>query len=190
MKNSLLIIVPLCIILAISACSGSTTATQAMPTQEPGQSTSTAQSDGYPAPLNNNDEYPYPYPESSSPVVVNPQPTYTTDPLMGSVSGSLLENNKGIENITLYLAEVLKDKSGRDIVAGLDRMKAPTTDTSTNGKFTFINVNPGRYALILDVVTNQYMMNYPNEDTPIIIEVSTGEQVDLGDLNYDSLPIP
>jgi hypothetical protein len=189
MKRIFLLIC-LCIILLLAACSGQTTSTQTLPTEAQGQYPSPQETDGYPAPLNYSNVSPYPYPYTTPVVPIVPKPTYTTDPLMGSVVGSLLENNKGIGNVTLFLAEVLKDKTGRDIVAGLDPMKAPTADTSSEGKFAFINVKPGTYALILDVVTTQYMINYPSENNPIIFEVKAGGQVDLGDLNYDSLPLP
>jgi hypothetical protein len=116
-------------------------------------------------------------------------PTFTTDPSMSNVTGRLLENDSGVGNITLYLAEVLKDKTNRDIVAGLDRANSPSAVTTSDGSFTFVNVPPGRYALILDVITNQYLMSYPGEETQIIIQVESGSKFDLGDLNYDSLPI-
>jgi hypothetical protein len=144
----------------------------------------------YPLPQDGYSDYsPYPYPMSTSQGNVTVLPTFTTDPSMSNVTGRLLENDSGVGNITLYLAEVLKDKTNRDIVAGLDRANSPSAVTTSDGSFTFVNVPPGRYALILDVITNQYLMSYPGEETQIIIQVESGSKFDLGDLNYDSLPI-
>jgi hypothetical protein len=191
MKRTFFVFISSIIILFLAACSGSTaTATQTVPTEQSGQVTPPQQTGEYPAPIDYSGVSAYPSSEVTSPVAVTPRPTYTTDPLMGSVIGRLLENSNGVENVTLYLAEVMQDKSGRDIVAGLDRINSPTADTDSQGKFAFINVKAGRYALILDVVISQYMINYPGENTPIIVDVITGEQFDLGDLNYDSLPLP
>jgi uncharacterized GH25 family protein len=109
---------------------------------------------------------------------------------MGNVIGRILVNNSPVKNTAVYLAEVIRDASGKDVVAGLDRVKSPTTDTNSDGTFAFINVKAGRYALILDVVTNQYLMKYPSNNETIIVEIASGKEVSLGDLNYDSLPLP
>lgn len=192
MKRSIIISVSLIVIFLLAACSSSTdTPTVAVLTEATGQLPTTQVTTGYPAPQQGiPSDSAYPYPVASTPIPVNPIPTYTADPLMGSVIGKLLVNNNGVKDVTLYLAGVIKDKSGRDMVAGMDRSKSPITETDSQGMFAFINVEEGKYALILDVVTNQYMINYPDENTPIIVEVVPGKQVDLGDLNYDSLPLP
>ena len=132
----------------------------------------------------------YPGPQTEPTVAVTPQPTYTTDPQMGIVKGKLLVNNNGVNNVTLYLAAVRKDKTGKDVVAGLSLANSPNIVTDQDGVFSFINVKAGRYALILDIVTTQYMINYPDKSNPILIDVESGKVVDIGELNYDSLPLP
>jgi hypothetical protein len=191
------IILSLLFLLILSGCANNeATGTQVLSspsTQSPDKAISypgPAETSAYPSPQNGYNDYsPYPYPMPTSQGNGSILPTFTTDPSMGNVTGRLLENDSGVENITLYLAEVLKDKTNRDIVAGLDRANSPVAVTTKNGLFTFVNVTPGRYALILDVITNQFMMNYPGEDSPIIIQVESGSEMDLGELNYDSLPI-
>jgi hypothetical protein len=185
MTNKITIIIGIILIISLAACSTPTVVTTPTQTQNPEQ---TAQ---YPGPLGeivDTTSYPSPAINNNS---TNPLlPTYTTDPQMGSVTGRLLLNDKGVGDALLYLAAVVKDKSGKDIVAGLDRMNSPNVRTDTQGTFNFVNVAAGRYALILDVVTSQSMINYPDKETPIIVDVTAGKAVDLGVLNYDSLPLP
>jgi hypothetical protein len=54
----------------------------------------------------------------------------------------------------------------------------------------FDNVPPGNYGLILDVITNTYLLMKPGSQEALLIELSADQQVDLGTLLYDSLPIP
>jgi hypothetical protein len=84
----------------------------------------------------------------------------------------------------------MKDNNGNDIVAGLDLSKAETTTTGQDGSFTFVNVPLGRYALVLDIVNQQYLLSYPDKEEAIIMQVEAGKEINLGDLNYDELPLP
>jgi hypothetical protein len=143
----------------------------------------------YPAPEVNITENPY-YPDLATAIIPNPGPTYTADPQMGYIRGRLLRNNLPVPNIVLDLAEVIKDDTGQDIIAGLDRVNSPNTVTDGQGNFAFINVKAGRYALILDIITNQFLLNYPGREDSIIVQVEAGQEVNLGDLNFDDLPVP
>jgi len=193
MKTSSFMAITFGLILILSACS---TATQAPPTQAvnpPPQQTlsypAPDQTPAYPAPYvysTTDSSYPSPNTQAS----INPVPTYTTNPQMGNVTGKILRKDTAIKYINLYLANVIQDEAGKDIVAGLDRVNSPSTVTDQNGSFAFINVEAGRYALILDIVSNQFLLNYPDNDQPIIIVVEKGKEVSLGDLNYSSLPLP
>jgi hypothetical protein len=142
----------------------------------------------YPPQYNNTENPNYPAPTIA--IILYPDPTSTTDPLNGLIRGSLLHNNTPVPNITLYIAEVITDDTGRDMVAGLDPRNSPNSSTDSQGNFIFSNVKTGRYALILDIVTNQFLLNYPGKEDPIIIQVESGKEVNLGDLNFDELPLP
>jgi len=182
MKTTLTGIISLLLILILTACSSATSTTTV-------------------APIPTSDlAYPYPvplvqvttdasYPEPSVPSVQTPHSTSTADPRLGTVVGQLLLNKTPVSNTNLYLAEVIKDASGKDIIAGLDRVKSPNTSTDDDGKFAFVNIEEGTYALILDVVTNQFLLNYPTGKDSIVVDVEAGKEFDLGELNYDSLPI-
>lgn len=130
------------------------------------------------------------YPGSTAPIVVIAIPTSTMDPLLGSITGRLLRNGQPVPLLVLDLAEVMLDESGNDLIAGLDRITSPNTTTDDQGIFTFINIKEGRYALILDIVTNQFLLNYPGREDSIIVQVEAGKMVELGDLDYDELPVP
>jgi hypothetical protein len=186
MHKSLLritIITILLIPILLNACSSpkSTPTTITLPTSQ--------QNVGYPAPQTDdtvNSSYPGPSFPSSS----NPTPTKVIDPQMGIIRGRLLRSNMPIPDISLYLATVMKDNNGNDIVAGLDLSKAETTTTGQDGSFTFVNVPLGRYALVLDIVNQQYLLSYPDKEEAIIMQVEAGKEINLGDLNYDELPLP
>jgi len=183
------IFVGLILLLLLTSCTNPTAAP--VQTQSPTSLQPAEQTAQYPAPGEVITNYsPYPYPAPTTLILNTPSPTSTTDPTMGNVLGKLFLNGNAVKNMTLELAEVIKDASGRDIIAGLDRAKSPTTVTDDQGRFAFINVKPGAYALILDLITNQELMKYPGKEDSVIIQVEAGKEVDLGDLKYDSLPIP
>ena len=178
-----LFLVGLISLLIIAGCNKPTTIASQAPEAYPSQ----------------NNVYPYPgveitinpaYPGSTSPIVVEAIPTSTMDPLLGSITGRLLRNGQPVPLLALDLADVMLDESGNDLIAGLDRITSPNTMTDAQGIFTFINVKEGRYALILDIVTNQFLLNYPGRDDSIIVQVEAGKMIELGDLDYDELPVP
>jgi hypothetical protein len=175
------IFVGLMIILVLNGC------TKSAITVAPTINSTAEQLPQYPIPqVEGTDNPSYPAPV----IQITFSPTFTPDPQMGNVVGALLINNSPITNVNLYLAEVITDKTGKDIVAGLDRVNSPSSLTDDKGKFAFINIKPGRYSLILDMVMSQYLMNYPGKEKTIIVQVEQGNEIDLGVLNYDSLPLP
>jgi hypothetical protein len=121
-------------------------------------------------------------------------PTETLAPGMSRVTGVLQvgtrEEPQPAKNALLYLAETLKDSTGIDSFAALDRIHSPRTVADDQGRFVFSNVPPGNYGLILDVITNSYLLMKPGSEEALLIEVSAEQQVDLGTLLYDSLPLP
>ncbi len=181
--NKISIVGLLLIPLLASACSKPTSV--ATSTVAP----TSQQNTGYPGPnayITENPSYPAPI----FPTVGTPLQTEAIDPQMGVIQGKLLRNNIAVPDVSLALATVMKDNNGNDIVAGLDLVTAETATTGQQGSFTFINVKPGRYALILDIVTHQFLLNYPDKENPIILQVEAGKEINLGDLNYNELPSP
>lgn len=121
-------------------------------------------------------------------------PTATLAPGMGRVTGVLQvgarEKPQPAKNALLYLAKTIKDSTGKDSVAALDRVHSPRTVTDNQGRFMFSNVPPGNYGLVLDIITNSFLLMKPGSEEALLIEVPAEKQVDLGTLLYDSLPLP
>jgi hypothetical protein len=121
-----------------------------------------------------------------------PIPRPTQDATLGQVTGKLLlkvgSNADPLVGRILYLAALVKDDSGTETAAGLDRVRSPRTYSDVDGSFTFYNVPPGRYAIVLDVVRNAYMLRHPDRDEDLIVTVTTGGTADVGPLAYAQLP--
>ena len=144
-------------------------------------------SGAYPAPTSYN---PYPEPGMGQLATATEAPTAipkTPDPNLGVVKGSLLLVDQPVARVILYLAEVVTSASGGRVVA-LDRTKSIRATTDEQGDFMFINVPPGAYGLVFDRIIDSYLLLTPAGDD-LIMTITTNEQIDLGALNYDDLPI-
>ena len=136
----------------------------------------------------------YPYPEPSvvldieSYATAGPVPTPASD--KGVITGHLLINGEPVSTVILYLADVTKDDQGIERLAGFSRTSSPTAQVDLEGKFVFADVPPGRYGLVLDTIHSAYLLHQPGEEIEWLFEVIAGELLDLGNLDYDSLPIP
>jgi hypothetical protein len=120
-------------------------------------------------------------------------PTETFVPGTGRVTGVLQVGSGGsqpVKDVVLYLAGTVKDNSGNDSFAALDRVNSPRTIADDQGRFIFTNVPTGKYGLVLDLIMNSYLLLKPGTQDNLLIEVSAGQQIDLGTLLYDSLPLP
>jgi len=112
---------------------------------------------------------------------------------LGAVKGVLqLKTSTGIkpvDHVILYLAEVVRDTEGNERVVSMDRINSPRAYTDTDGYFEFINVPPSKYGLVLDTITNSYLLGHPVTGEDMLFEVKAGEVLDVGALIYDLLPI-
>jgi hypothetical protein len=128
----------------------------------------------------------YPPPQGGSIVQTsNPVATWTPDSSLGIVTGVLEINNKVSAGQNLYLAPVLKDNTGAEIVASLDRTQDPATISLEGGKFTFINVPPGRYGVIFDIGSMAFLIPDKDGVYSLIITVTATETTDLGIVNIN-----
>jgi hypothetical protein len=160
-----------------------------------GQVTAYPGSSDYPFPLQVTSILPYnPYPDSvatATPLIfATSGPPPSPDSKTGVVTGILLISNQPAVNVNLYLAGVMKDSLGVERVASFSRDESPTAIVNSEGRFYFANVTPGKYGLILDAVLNAYLLHEPDSEKQLLFVVEAGKVLDLGDLNYDSIPIP
>lgn len=128
----------------------------------------------------------YPMPTAESAVA----PTPTTAAGTGKVTGTIQLNGKPVENILLFLGTFLKNSEGVEYTAVVEPAFSPQAYTDAEGKFTFVNITPGKYTLVLDNVTSQFLLFKPGTQDHYTIEVMPDSTVDMGELNYDELPLP
>lgn len=89
----------------------------------------------------------------------------------------------------LYLAEIIPETSGTPYLAGFERTHSPRTLTDAAGQFAFVDVDPQQYSLVLDRVSEAYLLGHPSQAPgDFIFEAEAGQVLDLGTLTYVSLP--
>ena len=120
-------------------------------------------------------------------------PVVTADATKGQVVGVLQVKSGNasapVARVNLYLAPIIKNSAGEDAAAGFDRLSSPRAIADAQGHFTFYNVSPGRYGLVLDLIMQSYLLGKPDDGKSLIISVAAGEQADYGTLTYTDLPV-
>ncbi len=124
----------------------------------------------------------------NSPLAQQAAPLPTQDPTLGSAVGKITEKGQPMAGRVLYLAEVVKDANGNETAAGYDRINSPRAEVQADGSFRFVNVPPGRYSIVMDVVRQAFMLKNPKDQSDLIVDVTSGGAADFGTLDYDQLP--
>jgi len=129
-------------------------------------------------------------PAASTSAVATTIPTPPSD--KSTVAGVLksgLSTATPANGMVLYLAAILPESRGTPFLASFDRVNSPEAFTDAAGRFVFSNIAPGSYGLVLDRVVQSFLLGDPKHAKPdFIIDAKAGQIVDLGDLDYDSLP--
>lgn len=133
----------------------------------------------------------------------SPLPTPTKDPTApqgavdgatGAILGQLaVTGNPGFRYVVdtlVGLAPIIRDDNGMPKAAGYEPSSAPKAMTDAAGRFAISNVEPGVYSIILDAVITSYQLNDEKSGETILVEAKAGEVIDLGLLEFASLPIP
>lgn len=128
----------------------------------------------------------YPAPSKSTSSKIEP----TRDPEEATVQGRLLLNGKPYAHGIIYFSKVIQDKNGKDIVVGLDRTSSLNSDLNENGQFKIFNIPPGKYGIVLDLVSQGALLDVPGKKESLLVNVEKGKDINLGDLNYSNLPEP
>ncbi len=177
MKIRIALIIVLLLSMFLAGCNTGTKATT--PTINPAS--------GYPAPTTEQVQTAYPAGTISQSPGKSAIAT-TQDPSLGAVKGTLLLKGEPVVNVAVYLGGLITDDQGRELVAGYDRTSLIRAYTDNNGNFTIYNVPEGRYGVILDLVTQAYLLDTPDGTQSILLTVKNGEATDLGKLEYQELP--
>jgi hypothetical protein len=83
--------------------------------------------------------------------------------------------------INVYLAEIITSERGLSEFATLDTSTAPTSGLDSEGAFVFSDVEPGRYAIVIDTPVAQRMTQVaPDTEEDVLVTVESGEAVDVG----------
>lgn len=97
------------------------------------------------------------------------------------------DNIEPATSVVLYLAEVMYHEN-TPIVAGFDRSSPLKTLTDNNGRFVFTDVPFKTYSIVVDKISEAYLLYNPDTDGDLLIEVKESIIYDLGDLTFGSLP--
>lgn len=108
----------------------------------------------------------------------------------GMVTGFLLSGDppQGRDQSILFLGKVITSEDGSPVMASINKQSAPKAISEEGGKFVFVDVPPGRYALVLDLITSTVILRHPTRGEDLLIDVTEGEITDLGELVYSDLP--
>lgn len=170
------------LIFLFSACTPSTKTSTMFPTQE-------IQGTDYPVTTEPEGEPIPPYPvEEETETVSSYDQIPTPDSALGQVKGTFIIEGKPMTMYRIYLAKVLADSEGLEIVVGFERSESYPAYVDEEGNFYFANVLPGRYGLILDQVTRSFLMTWPGKEDSLIITVDANKVLDLGVLEYETPP--
>jgi len=86
----------------------------------------------------------------------------------------------------LYLAEMLRNPQGELAgLAGVDEERAPFTWTDAEGRFAFVDVEPGNYALVIKHPLTLVLAHDEPSDRDIATEVTADQIQDLGTIHVD-----
>ncbi len=171
--------------MILAACSPKPTATpnmQTAPTQAAANTTAAYPAAGQPPASTPG----YPAPEQGGTQAALPLPS--KDPSMASLKGRLLQGGQPVANADLYLANLLTNEQGKEVAFSFDRSSSPRARTDQNGNFEFVNLKPGPYGMVYDVVVQSVLLLDPKTGNQLKFSVEQGKAIDAGNLDYSDLP--
>jgi hypothetical protein len=149
----------------------------------------------------NNPPLPFSTPPSNQTATNSPLMTPTTGVevhvIKGTISPTLLPvkgvatvvgrlvrryNSSPIADTSIYLARAQWNADRTDGIFALDVNVAPSSKTLTDGTFTFAQVQPGEYVLVVgSIYANPIIVSNPN-GTARVFEIPSGKVTDFGEL--------
>lgn len=145
---------------------------------------------GYPVPVESdaNPGYPAPLEPEFIEILVVPTPTADMGVLTGYIINRLEDGTvEPFAPKILALGDIVSVE-GQPLAASLPTFGALKTLTDSHGRFVFDRVPPGNYVLIVDNLSETYMLNDPVTNGDFIFEIVAGQVTDLGEMTFDQLP--
>lgn len=146
--------------------------------------------------------YPYPFPVTSTEFVYTPAPGYPSPPVTpfyselpdsleipapspdtGVVVGQLLTPGPGGQPYyaTLYLAHTIEaSEEGYPPIISFSEVENPVAQQDKSGKFLFVDISPGEYALAIWSPISSTIIQDPDTGDYLVFEVKAGDVTDLG----------
>jgi hypothetical protein len=122
-------------------------------------------------------------------ITVVPTPSSAS---LATVTGYLMvdpASPRPVGGALLYLGEIIPEAAGTPFLAGFERTTSPRTLTDPNGRFVFTDVEPGPYTLILDKISESFMLGDPDKPGgDFIFDAQPSQILDLGQLVYIRMP--
>lgn len=194
------IVILMFLTLALTACGKDKAPTASSAADQPSATSIPAPVAGGAAesPLLSAGDSPVATPVSESPIVTPEREvsgmTGETSGEAGAITGKILISRDGadvpVAGMIIGLAEVIRDENGNPQATGYAPDTAKKGTTHDDGGFAVNLVPPGMYSLILDAVITSYQLENPVTGETILVEVESGEVVDVGVLRYSTLPVP
>ena len=114
---------------------------------------------------------------TASPTTLPPL-EHTPEPGLGIVQGVLNLGDQPATERVMYLATIISSSEAVEIAA-LDPVRDPRTETDSGGRFVFLDIPPGRYALGINSPAGPVLIRGADGDE-IVAEVQADQVVDLG----------
>jgi len=129
-------------------------------------------------------------PTAAATVEITPTPLPSPEAGKGGATGQIIDpaSSQGVTQTVLYLGELspLKTKDGTDssfvvMIPGT----SPNTVTDEEGRFTFVNVEPGTYALVTWTPMNSHPITDPRTNETLLITVTADVVTDAGTIQLN-----
>lgn len=126
------------------------------------------------------------YPSSAYPSDGIPLPQFTIAPSKSAVIGRIVlisgNQRKELANTVVRLAPVQWNEQKTDGIFVLDTAHSPGTITRTDGLFTFINIEPADYVIIVGDVMGVHAIILESDGRVKIFRAEANQTLDVGTL--------
>lgn len=170
-------VLSLVFVLSLSACDGNKSGTAG-----------TDMGIGYPiSPTEIDNDLAYPLSEEplEAPTLTTTQDSSSMSNFGSTITGKLVIQDQKSGFPGIYLAQVLESANGDPVLTSLDKNNAPKASIDTKGNFVFTNVKPGKYALLVDLVTSIFILT-DTDGKYRIFSLEEGQKIDVGNINISS----